>query len=159
MSFIKKIVSVTVIMVLSIFTGCSDQITSSGETGSSEKGEGVVISTVEESLPVIQTYRTQIRVKPHRAYTFDVMSTGFDRFYSIDINNLTVNPNEDRLADECSDIMVYSNNLKKESMNCHSKGFEVSQITVENTGSSFLDLDVSLRAFKQSKMPVIKNEE
>ena len=159
MSFIKMILPVTVIMVLSIFTGCSDQITSSGETGSSEKGEGVVISTVEESLPVIQTYRTQIRVKPHRSYTFDVMSTGFDRFYSIDVNNLTLKQTEDKLADKCGDILVYSNNLKKESMSCHSNGFEVSQITVENTGSTFLDLDVSLRAFKQSKVPVIKNEE
>jgi len=159
MSFIKMILPVTVIMVLSIFTGCSDQITSSGETGSSEKGEGVVISTVEESLPVIQTYRTQIRVKPHRSYTFDVMSTGFDRFYSIDISNLTVYPNEDRASDDCREILVYSNNLKKESMSCHSKGFEVSQVTVENTGSSFLDLDVSLRAYKQSKIPVIKNKE
>ena len=158
MSFIKMIVSVTVIMVLSIFTGCSDQITSSGETGSSEKGEGVVMSTVEESLPVIQTYRTQIRVKPHRAYTFDVISTGFDRFYSIDINNLTVIPNEDKASDVCRDILVYSNNLKKESMSCHSKGFEVSQVTVENTGTSFLDLEVTLRAFKQSKVPPVKNE-
>jgi len=158
MSFIKMILPVSVIMVLSIFKGCSDQITSSGETGSSEKGEGVVISEVEESLPVIQTYRTHIRVKPHRSYTFDVMSTGFDRFYSIDISNVTVNPNEDRASDDCRDILVYSNNLKKESMSCHSKGFEVSQITVENTGSSFLDLDVSLRAFKQSKVPVIKNK-
>ncbi len=158
MSFIKMIVSVTVIMVLSIFTGCSDQITSSGETGSSEKGEGVVISTSEESLPVIQTYRTQIRIKPHRAYTFDVMSTGFDRFYSIDISNITVNPKEDRATDVCRDILVYSNNLKKESMSCHSSGFEVSQVTVENTGTSFLDLDVTLRAFKQSKVPVINIE-
>ena len=158
MSFIKMIVSVTVIMVLSIFAGCSDQITSSGETGSSEKGEGVVISSAEESLPVIQTYRTQIRVKPHRAYTFDVISTGFDRFYSIDINNLTVIPNEDKASDVCRDILVYSNNLKKESMSCHSKGFEVSQVTVENTGTSFLDLEVTLRAFKQSKVPPVKNE-
>ena len=158
MRFIKMILPAAALIVLSISAGCSDQITSSGETGSSEKGEGVVISTVEESLPVIQTYRAQIRIKPQRAYTFDVMSTGFDRFYSIDINNLSLNPNEDRQADDCRDILVYSNNLKKESMSCHSNGFEVSQVTVENTGTAFLDLDVTLRAFKQSKVPVIKNK-
>ncbi|HMS33872.1 MAG TPA: hypothetical protein PKC91_07285 [Ignavibacteria bacterium] len=159
MSSLKMFRAAIVIMVFSILVGCSDNITSSGETGSPQKGEGVISSVTEESLPVIQTYRTQIRVKPHRAYKFDEISTGFDRFYSIDINNLTVNTDTDKEISECGDILVYSSQLSKGSLSCHSKGFEVKEITVENTGSSFLDLNVTMKVFKQKKVPVIMKEE
>jgi hypothetical protein len=159
MSNLKMFHAAIVIMVLSIFVGCSDNITSSGETGSPQKGEGVKASETEESLPVIQSYRTQIRVKPHRTYKFDEISTGFDRFYSIDINNLSVNINTDKEVTECGDILVYSSQLSKGSLSCHSKGFEVKEITVENTGSSFLDLDVTLKVFKQKKVPAVMNQE
>lgn len=159
MSNLKMFQAAIVIIVLSILVGCSDNITSSGETGSPKKGEGVNASETEESLPVIQSYRTQIRVKPHRTYTFDQISTGFDRFYSIDINNLTVSTNTDKEISECGDILVYSSQLSKGSLSCHSKGFEVKEITVENTGSSFLDLNVSMKVFKQKKVPVVLNQE
>lgn len=156
MNNLKIFRAVIVILFLSILSGCSDNITSSGETGSPQKGEGVITSVTEESLPVIQTYRTQIRVKPHRTYTFDQISTGFDRFYSIDISNLSVNINNDKEFSDCKDILVYSSNLSKASLGCHSSGFDVKEITVENTGSSFLDLNVTMKVFKQKKVPVIK---
>lgn len=156
MNNLKIFRAVIVILFLSILSGCSDNITSSGETGSPQNGEGVKAPETEESLPVIQTYRTQIRVKPHRSYTFDINSTGFDRFYSIDISNVYGNVINETEFSDCGNILVYSSKLSKGSMDCHSSGFEVNEITVENTGSSFLDLNVTMKVFKQKKVPVIK---
>lgn len=157
MNNLKIFRAVIVILFLSILSGCSDNITSSGETGSPQNGEGVKAPETKESLPVIQTYRTQIRVKPHRSYTFDVNTTGFDRFYSIDINSsISANEINETEFSDCRNILVYSSKLSKGSMDCHSSGFEVNEITVENTGSAFLDLNVTMKVFKQKKVPVIK---
>ncbi len=159
MNSLKMFLAAISILVLSVITGCSDQITSSGETGSPKKGEGVKVSETEESLPVIQNFTARIRVKPYRTFTFNEFSTGYDRFYSIDINNLSAGADKDKESSDCGSILVYSSQTSKGSLSCHSSGFEVKDLTVENTGSSFLDLEVSMKVFKQRKDPVIKNEE
>lgn len=159
MNSLKMFLTAISILVLSILTGCSDQITSSGETGSPKKGEGVKVSETEETLPVIQNYVAHIRIKPHRTYTFNESSTGYDRFYSIDIINQSAGADKDKEYSDCGGILVYSSQASKGYLSCHSSGFEFKDLTVENTGSSFLDLEVTMKVFKQRKDPVIKNEE
>ncbi len=151
MKTLKMLQAMFLVTILALLAGCSDQITSSGEAASPEKvKETAALTTLPPGLPVVPTFRAEVRLKPFRSYTFDVMTTGFDRLYSIDINNVTVDPNDDKNVSECEGIFVYN---KKEGLqlDCHSKGFELSEITVENTSSKFLDLVVSIRGIKQKK--------
>lgn len=151
MKTLKTFQTLFLMIILSILTGCSDQITSSGETGSSEKGEEVIsASSLPIKLPVVPTFRAQVRLKPFRTYTFDLFSTGFDRLYSIDIDNIPVKSEDKDLVFDCSKIAVYS--LSNGSLlDCHSSGIDVKEITVENKSSDFLDLEVSIRGVKQKK--------
>ncbi len=135
--------SLLVMFVLSVFTGCSDQLTSPSADGSSTQNPSVNSATKEPST--IDLFRTQIRLKPYRSYKFNSSNTPFVRFNSVDVFIID-DPNLDKYAKDCQDLLVYSGvaNDKKGSFGCHIKGLNESEIVVENTSSGFVDLNIVL---------------
>ncbi len=155
-----------VIFLVSLVVGCSDQLTSSGESENFElsKTPGKeVIPTVEESSSPDNYFRIQIRLKPHRAYTFNASNTGFDELNSIDIENLSIDADDvvadsDKNEGECQDILVLGNTTDDGLLSCHSRGFNFKEIIVENTGSRMLDLDVAIGGMKKKYIFPVDSE-
>lgn len=134
-----------VILALSLIVGCSDQLTSSGDTApQSNTKKKVSIHETEDGLPNKVVYRVRIRIKPGRSFTFSNANTPFTKFNYYEINNV-VDPNLDKLVRDCENLEIYGIDRDKEfKLSCHEKGISVDQIIIQNTSSSFLDLDVTL---------------
>ncbi len=150
MKNLEMFLTAAAISLVSILAGCSDQLISPGETqtfNSPEKPGKEVVPTVG-SLSVDRYFRTQLRLKPYGSFTFDASNTEFHVINSIDIENLSQDSFTDQDKSECQDILVYDTSNNKV-LSCHSKGLQVTQITVENTGSSMIDLDVVLTGLKK----------
>lgn len=164
MNALKMFKAVLVILVLSILTGCSDQITSTAyETngrGGSEKPL-LKVTGAEDSrqnvVPVIPTFRTYLKLKPHRSYTFNLSNTGFSKFTSIDIENLTAKSEIDRVSNDCQNLAIYGEIKSDVTLSCHSHSFNFKQITVENLSSRMLELDVTLLGIRYAEPS--KNDE
>lgn len=143
-----------VITVLSVLTGCSDQITSSGNTESvSSASHGVTsASTVHRDKPV---FKSQIRLKPNRSYTFRYENSGFATINYIKVDYL--NDITDSQTDKCSSFQITGkNNFEKNQLSCESKGFNANEISILNLTDKFLDLEVTLDGIKGNKSPVIE---
>lgn len=151
MKNLKMFPTAIVLCVISIFAGCSDQLNSPGDsesfrlTGNHGKE---VIPTVEESFSPDKYFRIQIKLKPHRVYRFNALNTGFDEINSIDVENLLPEASSE-YPTECQDILIYGSTTDGDALDCHSKGFNLKEVIVENTGSKILDLDVSLEGVKK----------
>ncbi len=152
MSNLKIFKTAIVIFVVSLLAGCSDQLTSpgSGNFESSNKTKQEAASTVEKSITKDQYFRIQIKLKPHRAYIFNVSNTNFYAINSIDVQNLSLDPNSDRYLNKCQDIIVYGSTTDDVLLNCHSTGLNLKEIVVENISSKMLDLNVTLGGLKKS---------
>lgn len=143
-----------VITVLTFMTGCSDQITSSGNPESvSPASHGVMsASTENRDKPV---FKTQIRIKPNRSYTFRHDNTGFASINYIKVDLL--NEINDSESGNCSNFQITGkNNFEKSQLSCESKGFNVNEISIQNLTNKFLDLEVTLDGVKGNKSPVIE---
>lgn len=163
MKTLKMFIPVLAVLILSIITGCSevtDPVSSSGNT--SENNE----NSVTVSVPLAPAFQTYIRLKPHRAYTFNISNTGLSKITGIDIENVTVNPSSDSPAlvneslpipvpiynvFDCEDLSVYGSTKDDLLIGCHTRGFDLKKITVENVSSRMLDLKVSLYGIKAKK--------
>ena len=156
MNSLKIIRIALIIAVLSIVTGCSDQITSSGDRESFNKDKGTDAQSIERGLPVIPTYKFQIILKGHSKFDLDKLSTGLDKLYSIDITKTSADG--DKLISDCNEILIY-NIYADMFLDCHSHGFDFSSLTIENTGSSYKTLDILVRGIKFVKQQVINTKE
>lgn len=154
MNAIRMFQIALVITVLSLMTGCSDQITSSGNSESvTSASHGVMsASTVNRDKPV---FKTQIRIKPNRSYTFRHDNTGFTTLSYIKVEYL--NDITDSKSDKCSNFQITGkNNFEKNQLSCESKGFNANEISILNLTNKFLDLEVTLDGVKGNKSPVIE---
>ncbi len=153
MKNLKIIRTLIVIFIALLLIGCSDQLTSSGESENFEPtkstGKGY-IPEVDMRLSIDKFFRIQIVLKPYRSYTFNASNTGFVEFNSINIKNLSLPLNIDPYTTECHNIFVYGNTLHEcIVLGCDNKEFNVKEITIENLGSEMIDLNVSLGGVKK----------
>ncbi|MDQ3194399.1 MAG: hypothetical protein M3P82_05300 [Bacteroidota bacterium] len=97
---------------------------------------------------VISEFHSQIRLKPYRFNTFNYKNTGLVRITSINVKH--VNHIQTEGVDDvvCRNIIVYDNSSTNKktygSIGCQNSNVDLKEITIENTCSSFLDLDVVL---------------
>lgn len=155
MKTLKSIQTALLIPVITIFAGCTDQITSPGDTFMKTNNKEYK-PEVDRHI-IISEFHSQIRLKPYRFYTFNYKNTGLVRFTSINVNHVN-NIQSEGLDDVlCRNIIVYDNSsTNKEtygSIGCQNSNLDLKEITIENTGSSFLDLDVVLSGEAGIKEP------
>lgn len=153
MNTLKMLKTVIVVLVLSVLTGCSeinDPVSSSGNTSVNNKP-----SEVNESVPnsgsAVSVFKTIIKLKPHRTYTFGLSNTGFSKFTGIDVENISVDPYADRPVLDCEDLLIYGSLKDDIYIGCHSKEFDFKEITIENLSSGKIELSVSLQGIKAKK--------
>ncbi|MDQ3022725.1 MAG: hypothetical protein M3R36_19500 [Bacteroidota bacterium] len=153
MNKLKAFKVVLVILVLIILAGCSDQITSTSDHTTNPGSTGISKDKVSEkgALLSINSYNTQIKLKPFRTYTFTVSNTGLAKFNSIDVQNLSENSDIDRKPIVCEYLLIYGDSKDDIFLDCHSNGFEMKRISIENTSPYLLDLDVNLYGEKSKK--------
>ncbi len=154
MKTFKMLQIAAVIFGLSVLIGCgnSDEIISSGSPGISPGTDKRILETEENvprPVPVIPTYRTQLKLKPNSSQTFEFSNTGFYKFTSIDVSS--IGPSADRTVQDCSNISIYGDSKNDQYISCHSGGFDFKKITIENTSSKDLELDVSIIGLKWNK--------
>jgi hypothetical protein len=155
MKTLKMFQAVLVILVISILVGCSDQLTAPIDQANNKSG-GIrtpvtSVSKTQEILP-IYSYSTQIGLKQFRSYTFNVSNTGLAKFTGIDVENLSIDPNEDKIALSCQDIAITGDTKSDVKISCHSRGFEARQLTIQNLSSHLLVLRVSLYGIKLNQI-------
>lgn len=143
MNTLKSIIPATAMLILSVLTGCSDQLVSTGELSSNTDRQSAAI--IDKS----SVFHTVIRLKPSRSYRFNISNTGFVKINSINAENLSLSPDEDKLVTECQDMAINStdNDLN---LDCKSKGLDLREIEIVNTGSRMIDIDVKLTGTKNS---------
>lgn len=144
MNNLKLIITATAMLILSVLTGCSDQLVSTGELSSNTDSRQSAAIIDKSSV-----FHTVIRLKPSRSYRFNNSNTGFVKINSINAENLSLSPDEDKLVTECQDMAINStdNDLN---LDCKSKGLDLREIEIVNTGSRMIDIDVKLTGTKNS---------
>ncbi|MDQ3022724.1 MAG: hypothetical protein M3R36_19495 [Bacteroidota bacterium] len=156
MNTLKMFLSITLFFVLSILTGCNN---SGGPVSSSDfsanetinKGSTTVNEGLPIILPVIPTYKEQIRLKPFRSYTFNFSNTKFLKITSVDINAIPSGPSPGIVTFDCRDLSIYGDNKNDVEITCHSRDLDASWLTIENLSSKMLNLDVSLLGIELKK--------
>ena len=144
MNTLKSIIPATAMLILSVLTGCSDQLVSTGELSSNTDSRQSSAIIDKSSV-----FHTVIRLKPSRSYRFNTSNTGFVKINSIKADNLSLSPDEDKLVTECQDMAINGtdNDLN---LDCKSKGLDLKEIEIVNTGSRMIDIDVKLTGTKNS---------
>lgn len=144
MNNLKSIITATAMLILSVLTSCSDQLVSTGELSSNTDSRQSAAIIDKSSV-----FHTVIRLKPSRSYRFNISNTGFVKINSINAENLSLSPDEDKLVTECQDMAINStdNDLN---LDCKSKGLDLREIEIVNTGSRMIDIDVKLTGTKNS---------
>lgn len=148
MKTLKMLQVAIIALTFAAVTGCSDSPLTTG----GQKSE--VINRPESSAD--NKVLVNVRLKPGRSYEFNSSNTGFLNIIGIDIKNLSVFEEFARPQGDCQDLLVYSGPKADQVFDCHSKGFSVRKITVENTGSHMVDLQVSLTGVKLHNDPAIE---
>ena len=153
MKNLKMILSAMAILILSILTGCSDSITSSGGEYVKSSNKGRAPEMQEQiSRPLFQT---RIRLKPNRSYTFNQSNTGLSSFNSIDVGRIYSNKINSENIDPCGSLVIYGGDkeLSKtvSALNCKSVNINVKEITIHNISSAMIDLEVILTGTKSVK--------
>lgn len=147
------------ILAISILAGCSDSITSSGESNINSTDKAAVTEVERQTDRPL--YHSQIRIKPHKSYTFNQENTGLGRITSSDIKNISHQAEIEDSTDPCRSLLVYTRgkNIEKKinALSCHEEKLDVEEITVQNTSSSMIDVDVILLGTRP--VIIIKNEE
>lgn len=160
MKTLKIIPALTVILIVSFVIGCSDQLISPPESENFKllkRSDKKYIPLADESLSTNQTFRAQIRLRPFASYTFNEANSGFVELNAIDIWIISIDPYNERRPSECQDILVYGKGTTSVDgstvddglLSCHSKGFSLKEIVVENTGVKTMDLDIQLVGVKK----------
>lgn len=151
MNNLKMIISVPVILIISIITGCSDNITSPGEIfNSSDKAVTIEVAK-QTDRPL---FHAQIRLKPDRSYTLNIENTGLSSFTSCDIKNISAQTGAEDTSDPCRSLLIYSGSSsadkKVNALSCHEEKLDLKEITIKNTSTSFIDAEVILFGTKPS---------
>lgn len=159
MNNLKKIIPAVTLLILSVITGCSDSITSSGGEYIKSSNKGKAPEFQEQiSRPV---FRKQISLKPGRTFTFNQANTGLSSINALDIENISPLSDLELNAGPCRSLFIYSveNTPSKNviSLSCHEVKLDIKELTVKNTGSSMIDVDVILSGTRP--VVIIKNEE
>jgi len=151
MNTLKMFQLVVLITVLSVMTGCSDQLTSSGNSDAISTASKTVLSESKNTGEYSEStgirnrsvVKTQIRLNPHSSFSFDYQNTGLTKFTSIRVVDLIASPNFD--TDLCDKLQISGNdNLTKQILSCESSGFNLKEIVVSNISEEYLDADVTL---------------
>ncbi len=150
MKTLKSATAIMVICVLSILTGCSDQILTPVTQSS---GSDLKVNIAEENKSDVLRYQSKISLKPNQSYSYSYESTGFYSFNSISVLNC---------GDTKSglDISGYMDDQAL-TLDCNSTGFYVWSITIVNTTGEAVDLDVTLTGSKKRVIyhnPPVKSE-
>ena len=141
------------ILILSFLTGCSDSVTSSGGEYVQSSNKGVAPEFLDQiARPV---FHAQVRLKPNKTYIFNQSNTGLSSFYSIDVSKINSNKINSDNFDACGSLAIYGGDkeLSKSGsvLNCKSDNINVKEITIHNTSSAMIDLDVVLTGTKPVK--------
>ncbi len=142
---LKLLGAALAVVILSFLTGCSDQITSSGENAVNNAAVSEAESQIDRPL-----FHTEIRLKPNRSYTFNYSNTGLISFNNVKVERINFPSDDDTQNNSCKDIKVYSvQKLKKIELGCSGSNLNLKEIIVLNTGSSMIDIDVVLSGEKR----------
>lgn len=146
MKNLKMLLAALSLTVLSFITGCSDQITSSGKQDFAASDNEITLDAGRQiDRPL---FRTQIRLKPFRSYTFNLANTGLNVFNSIKAKRIYFSSDSDVNNDLCKDLRIVGSSNEKVELSCNSSKFDLKEVTVVNTSSSMFDVDVVLTGIK-----------
>ncbi|MEO8664764.1 MAG: hypothetical protein ABI462_04640 [Ignavibacteria bacterium] len=152
-----KLIPAILILFVAVLAGCSDDITSSGDNSLSTYNKGHKPEV--DKLTQVPLYHAQIRLKPHRSQTFNYYNTGLVKFNSINFKNLAPIQTAE-VANDCRDMKVSSktpdNKKGYTEYDCKSSGLDLREITVENTSSTFMDLDVIISGERRAVIPALE---
>jgi len=150
MKTLKSVTAIAVICVLSVLTGCSDQLIS---PVTQSTGSGHNLNTVEENIKDVLRYQSKISLKPNESYSYSYESTGFYSFNSISVLNCGDFKSGLDISGYMDDQAII--------LDCNSTGFYVWSITIVNTTGEAVDLDVTLTGSKKRVIhhnPPVKSE-
>lgn len=146
MKTIKMFQTAAVVLVLAVLTvivGCSDQMTSPTSSGEANSQYG--------DLLALNSFNTQITLKPHRSYTFNAANTGLKKITSIFVSAVSTEPDLDQMFLNCQDIVIQGDKKSEKSLDCSSNGLDTKSITITNRTSNFKTLDVLLAGVKVNR--------
>ncbi len=144
MNALNFVRTAVVILVLAVLVGCSDQITSSGDSQTKSSGKKMYSSETEENIPAKNVFRVQIGIKPYRSFKFDASNTPYAKFTALEVQRV-FDVSADKVIGDCQDILIYSTSSKEDKwLNCRARGFSLSDIVIQNTSSKFILLNVTL---------------
>ena len=150
MKTLKSATAIVTICILSILTGCSDQlITPVTQSTVSD----LKLNTAEENIKDLLRYKSKISLKPNESYSYSYENTGFYSFKSISILNCGDFKSGLDISGYMDDQAII--------LNCNSSGFYVWSITIVNTTGEAVDLDVTLTGSKKKVIynnPPVKSE-
>jgi len=153
MKNLKMILSALTIFILSIITGCSDSVTSAGGEYVRSSNKGRAPEFQEQIARPL--FHTQLRLKPNKSFTFNQSNTGLSSFTSIDVSRIYTNKINSENIDPCGSLVIYGGDkeLSKtvSALSCKSDNIKVKEITIHNTSSAMIDLEVILTGTKPVK--------
>lgn len=145
MKKIKSTVIAVMFMVLTIMTGCSDQIVSpfSQSTGPD------AVSNASDIKKNPDVFYSKITLKPRQAHTYSTKNTIFSSFNSISVLNCGDTKSSVEILGYTNDAVMI--------LGCNSKGFIANSITIENKTQNSVELDVFLTGVSNlTEEPLIK---
>jgi len=161
MKTLKIVISVIAFSVIAI--GCSDQLTSPHEINISHGGNGQKpgsrkdhVDEMSKSISTNFVYGTQIRLRPHTSYTFASNNTPYVKFFLYDIE-FAKEPDIVETSNDCLDLSI-STSSQKDFLSCHGKNLNLSDLTIENMSSRYVDLNVAISGEKRKIVCPESNE-
>lgn len=164
MKTLKTIIGIAMFALIAILTGCSDQLISTNDYGSTGEGHKnspryPVVEEIGKNVPTNFVFRTQIRLKPNKSYMFDAGNTPFSKFTDYDVD-IVVDQDVDRLSLDCKDLRITSNIQKDKQiiLGCHEKNVSCTDLTIQNLSSNFVDLNVVITGVRKQINYPVSNE-
>lgn len=140
MKTIKMLQTGLMIAVLTILIGCSDQFMNPDLSSKNNLSDGSGKSNTENSAT--NSLTTILDLKPNSSFTFDNTNTDFKKINSINAEIITV-----RLPayQDCNNLIFYSKKSNSDiEINCISKGLNLEDLTIENTGDDVIKVSLIL---------------
>ncbi len=137
MKTINKVLLTAMILILTILTGCTENILTPNKeiTGTGQKNDRAVHETRQ-----VKGHQSKVELKQHEIFTLNYTNTGFYNFDAISVVNNSA-------TQSALEIIGYSDD-EAFLLGSNSKGFWVSSITIENKSPGNVSLDVYVTGSK-----------
>lgn len=143
MNYLKSATRSLAIVMLIIITGCGDNFIAPTSTGNKSNDQRQV-SLYEESEPA-NYYSVNVEIKPGETFSLSRSNTNYYSFNSISISDCNIVSYGLEVIGYSDDELII--------LDCMSKGFDVSMISVRNVSAKAVSLNIKVTGTKKKIFP------